>query len=310
VGLAVLAAKYVAWLVTGSVALYSDALESIVNVVAAAAAWYAIRVATAPADADHPFGHDKAEYFSAVLEGALVLVAAFAIVSAAFERLRHATALESLGIGLTLSVVASIANAAMAAWLVRVGRAERSPALVADGVHLWTDVATTVGVLAGVALAWLTGQWILDPIVAILLALNIVRVAYGLIRDAVSALMDESLPPEQIEQIHATVTEHLGAAQQAHDLLTRRAGRRIFIQFHLVVPSAMTVGTSHGICDEIEAALEARFGEVHVAIHVEPEQEAHPRRLRPHRRAHGRPARLTPVSRSPHRRFPARPWAR
>lgn len=274
VGVLVLAAKCVAWLLTGSVALYSDALESIVNVVAAAAAWYAIRLATEPADENHPYGHDKAEYFSAVLEGGLVLVAAFAIVSAAFERLRHSEALESLGWGFTLSIIASIANAAMAAWLIRVGHAERSPALVADGVHLWTDVATTAGVLVGVGIAWLTGQWILDPIVAILVAINIVRIAFSLIRDAVGGLMDEALPAEDIEQIEQTVTAHMGGAQQAHDLLTRRAGRRTFIQFHLVVPAAMTVRTSHAICDDIEAALKARFGDVLVTIHVEPEQEA------------------------------------
>ncbi|MCB9786901.1 MAG: cation transporter [Deltaproteobacteria bacterium] len=274
VGVFILAAKYLAWLATGSVALYSDALESIVNVVAAGAAWYAIHLAGEPADDNHHYGHDKAEYFSAVLEGGLVLVAAFAIVSAAFERLRHAVALDSLGLGFALSVAASVANGVLAAWLVRTGRREKSPALQADGMHLWTDVFTTAGVLIGLGLAWFTGLWILDPIVAILVALNIVRVAWGLIRGAIRGLMDEALPEDEIEAIHATVTEHLGAAQQAHDLRTRRAGRRIFIQFHLVVPARMTVRASHAICDEIEAALAARFGDVLVTIHVEPEQEA------------------------------------
>ncbi|MFO1051482.1 MAG: cation diffusion facilitator family transporter [Planctomycetota bacterium] len=274
VGASVLGLKFVAWWLTGSVALYSDALESIVNVMAATVALFAVRIAARPADDDHPYGHSKAEYFSSVLEGALIAVAAVSIVIAASERLHAPTALESLGAGATVSILASLVNAILAAWLVRVGRRLRSPAVEADGLHVFTDVATSVGVLVGIAVAASTGWWILDPLIAIAVALNILRVGWRLVRDSLRGLMDAALPVDEQARIKAILAPRMGAALQAHHFLSRRAGHRVFLQFHLVVPASMTVGAAHEICEALERALEEELGEVDVSIHVEPEDEA------------------------------------
>ncbi|MBK8979194.1 MAG: cation transporter [Planctomycetes bacterium] len=276
VGAAVLGLKFLSWHLTGSVALYSDALESIVNVAAASFALFAVRVAARPADEEHPFGHSKAEYFSAVVEGALILVAAISIVASALGRLLHPGPLESVGLGALVAIVASAVNGLLAAWLVRVGRELRSPAIEADGLHVYTDVATSIGVLAGIGIATATGWWILDPLLAIGVALNIVRVGWRLVRESVGGLMDEALPPAEKERIRAILQPRLQSAQQVHQLLTRRAGHRTFVQFHLVVPATMTVQDAHEICEDLERALATELGEVQVSIHVEPEGEAVP----------------------------------
>jgi cation diffusion facilitator family transporter len=274
VGVLVLALKYVAYRVTGSVSLYSAALESIVNVVAAGVALFAIRLAERPPDETHPYGHTKAEYFSAVIEGALILFAATEIVRSAWIRFQDPVALSSLGVGLGVSVAASALNGVLAAFLVRTGRQQRSPALVADGQHLWTDVFTTVGVLLGVGLAWWTGWWILDPLLAIIVALNIVRVGWALVRTSVGGLMDESLPHDEMEALQRVIRRHMDGAVEVHALRSRHAGRDVFVEFHLVVPGAMSVDDSHALCDELEAAIrEAMPGSV-VTIHVEPESKA------------------------------------
>ncbi len=274
VGATVLGLKFVAWLLTGSVALYSDALESIVNVVAATAALFAVRISALPPDANHPFGHSKAEYFSSVFEGSLILFAAISIVSAAIARLAEPTPLDRVGLGGAISIVASIANALLAAWLVRIGRRLKSPAIEADGLHIYTDVATSVGVLAGIGTAVLTGWWILDPLIAIAVALNIVRVGWGLVRSSIGGLMDEALPEAEQDRLRAILAPRMGAALQVHQLLTRRAGNRTFVQFHLVVPGAMSVHDAHEICEGLESALAAELGDAHISIHLEPEGEA------------------------------------
>ena len=197
VSLAVLGLKYLAYALTGSVSLSSDALESIVNVVAAVVALLAVRVAVRPPDENHPYGHTKAEYLSAVVEGALILFAAVEIVRAAWGRFLDPVALGHIGAGLAVSVGAAGLNAAWAAWLVRAGRRHRSPALAADGEHLWADVVTTVGVLAGVGLASATGWWVLDPLLAVAVAAHILFVGARLVRASVGGLMDESVPEEE-----------------------------------------------------------------------------------------------------------------
>jgi len=274
IAVAVLSLKAVAWWVTGSVALYADALESIVNVAAAIAALIAVRLSALPADANHPYGHSKAEYFSAVLEGALIIVAALLILHEAWGAFLSPRAPDQVGIGLAVSAVASGMNAAWALYLGRRGRALRSPALMADARHLWADVVTSVGVLVGVGLVALTGILWLDPLMAALTAVNILISGGRLLRESVGGLMDEAVPPATLERIRRIVAEQASGAIEAHDLRSRHAGRHTFLEFHLVVPGDMRVRESHEICDRIEAALKAELEGAIITIHVEPEGKA------------------------------------
>jgi cation diffusion facilitator family transporter len=274
VAVAVLALKAMAWWVTGSVALYADALESIVNVAAALAALLAVRLSALPADANHPYGHSKAEYFSAVLEGALIIVAALLILHEAWGAFQAPRAPEQAGIGLAVAAVASGINAAWALFLGRRGKALRSPALLADARHLWADVVTSVGVLVGVGLVTLTGLLWLDPLLAALTAVNIIFSGWRLLRESVGGLMDEAVPPATMERIRRIVAEQASGAIEAHDLRSRHAGRHTFLEFHLVVPGDMRVSESHEICDRIEAALKAELEDAIITIHVEPEAKA------------------------------------
>lgn len=277
VGIVVFALKYAAYRLTGSVSLYSDALESIVNVVAAGAALFSIRVAAQPPDLNHPFGHTKAEYFSAVLEGGLILFAAVEIVRAAWSRFLEPVALTGLSAGVTLALLATALNGAMATLLIWNGRRRRSPALVADGKHLWTDVITTVGVVAGVGLAAWTGWWILDPLLALLVAGVIVGVGVRLVRSSIGGLMDESLPARTMATIQRIIAQHMAGALEVHDLRSRRAGQRTFVEFHLVVPGTMRVEAAHAICDRLEDELYRALPGSVVTIHIEPEEKAHRR---------------------------------
>lgn len=259
---------------SGSGALLSDALESTVNVAAAFLALFAIRFAQRPPDETHPFGHTKAEYFSAVLEGVLVVLAAFLIAKESIPRLLHPRPLGDLGPGLLVSLLASLINGLLAWYLLRQGRRLRSPALTADGYHVLSDVLTSVGVLAGVGLAWATGLWVLDPLLALLVAGNILLMGFRLVRQSVGGLMDEGLSPAEVGRIRKTIAEALGGrALEVHDLKTRKAGNRAFLEFHLVVPGSMTVEEAHRLCDELERALEETFPGLAVTIHVEPESE-------------------------------------
>ncbi len=274
VALLVLGLKGAAYLLTGSVALLSDALESTVNVAAALLALFAIRFAQRPPDETHPFGHTKAEYFSAVLEGVLVVLAALLISKESIPRLLEPKPLQGLGPGLLVSLVASLLNGLLAWHLIRQGRLLRSPALTADGYHVLSDVLTSVGVLAGVGLAWATGLWVLDPLLALLVAGNILLMGFRLVRQSVGGLMDEGLPPEEVGRIRETIGQALRErALEVHDLKTRKAGNRAFLEFHLVVPGSMTVEEAHRLCDELERVLERSFPGLAVTIHVEPESE-------------------------------------
>lgn len=273
-GLLILGLKGGAYVLTGSVALYSDALESIINVVAAGAALFALSVARRPADADHPYGHAKAEYFSAVLEGVLIVLAALSILYSAYRDLQAPKPLEALGLGLLVSLGATLLNAGYGLYLIRTGRQLRSPALVADGQHLMTDVVTSGGVLVGLGLVALTGWTILDPVMAMLVALNILWVGWRLVGASLRSLLDEAAPPETQALIRRLVAEHAEGALEAHDLRTRHAGRLTFIDFHLVVPEHLTVGQAHAICDRLEQVIEQEVPESEVTIHVEPESAA------------------------------------
>ncbi|MFT7665554.1 MAG: cation diffusion facilitator family transporter [Planctomycetota bacterium] len=275
VGAAVFALKYAAWHLTDSVALLSDAMESVVNVVAAGAALIALKIAQEPADENHPYGHSKAEYFSAVLEGILIVIAATAIIFEAWQRFQNPTALTDLGPGLVISFIASGTNALLAVYLLRRGRALRSPALLADGQHIRADVVTSIGVWVGVGLAWTTGWWMLDPLLAAFVAVNVVRTGWHVVRDSIGGLMDESLLPAELDDIHAALEEHLNEnALEIHDLKTRRSAARAFIQFHLVVPGEMSVRDAHDLCDQLEEVLDEVIPGSVTEIHVEPELEA------------------------------------
>ena len=274
VGLIVLGLKAVAAAVTGSAALYSDAAESLVNVAAGAIAFLTLRLAALPPDANHPYGHEKAEFFSAVIEGVLIVLAALAILREAWGAFTQPEPFSAPLVGVVLNVISTLLNAGWATFLLRRGRALRSPALVADGRHLMADVVTSGGVLLGVVLVLATGlQWI-DPFIAALTAAYILLSGGLLIRSSVGGLMDAAPPPDIVERIRAVVGQTAEGAIEAHDLRTRHAGRLTFLEFHLVVPARMTVLEAHDICDRIEAALRAEMEGLRITIHVEPEGKA------------------------------------
>jgi len=270
----VMGLKYAAYWVTGSVALYSDALESIVNLITAAVALYAIHVSAQPADRRHQFGHHKAEYFSAVLEGVLIVVAALLIFREAYDAVLQPRSLSEPVRGILINGLATAINAGWSYFLLTWGRRQRSPALVGDGWHLLTDVATSVGVIIGLLLAMATGWHILDPALAALVGTNILWAGWRLVRESVSGLMDEAVTAEVARSIRDVISSNAEGAIEAHDVKTRMAGRATFIEFHLVVPGTMTVAASHQICDRIEQALQAAVHDAQVLIHVEPEEEA------------------------------------
>jgi cation diffusion facilitator family transporter len=274
VGVVVLGLKLAAWRITGSVALYSDAIESIVNVVAAGVALYAVQLAQKPADREHPYGHHKAEYFAAVIEGGMILAAAFAIFSAVWAAWPPAAPLAAPWEGLAVNLIAGAINGAWCFVLLREGRKRRSPALVADGRHLFADVVSSLGVMAGLVAAYLTGLAWLDPALACLVALNILWSGWRLITESVSGLMDEAVAPKALAAIRAAISGGAEGAIEAHDLRTRAAGSATFVEFHLVVPESMTVGESHVICDRIEAAIRAELEGAVITIHVEPPEKA------------------------------------
>lgn len=274
VGLGVLALKALAWQVTGSVALLSDALESIVNVATALAALVAIKVSQRPADPTHPYGHHKAEFMSAVLEGVLIIVAAILILSEAWNAFLNPRPIEAAGLGMAINAGAGAINALWCAVLLRQGRRLRSPALVADGRHLLSDVISSAGVLLGVGLAAATGWAVLDPALAMLVGLNILWSGWKVMAASLSGLLDEAVPEKTLATIREIISDKASGALEAHDLRTRHAGAVTFIDFHLVVDGATTVADAHEICDRIEATLKARLPEAQVTIHVEPEHKA------------------------------------
>jgi len=270
----VLLLKGGAALLTGSVALLADAAETLVHMGGSAAVLASILYGQKPPDANHPYGHAKAEYFSAALIGALIAIAAAGILHAAWEALRSGHRMEQTGIGLLLTAAATVVNLLWAGHLIRCGRSLGSPALVADGRHLMSDVITSVGVLGGVALVALSGWWWLDPLLAALTALGILWSGARLIRESVGGLMDEAPPPERLARLEALIAEHGAGGIEAHDVRARQAGPWLFVEFHLVVPGGMTVADSHAICDRIEAAIRAEFAPATITIHVEPHGKA------------------------------------
>ena len=274
VGLVVFGLKLAAWRVSGSVALLSDGLESLVNVSAAVIAFLAVSFASRPADSNHPYGHEKAELFAAVIEGVLIVLAALAILYEAGISILHPAPLKLAWAGVGVNLVATAINLGWYVVLARTGRNSRSPALAADAVHLRADVVTSVGVTFGVALTVVTGVRVLDPVVAGLVALHVLWSGTKVMSSSVDGLMDAAPAPAVLERISALIAEFGGGAIEAHDLKTRAAGRWTFLEFHLVVPGGMSVAAAHDICDRIEHALMADMEYLKVTIHVEPANKA------------------------------------
>jgi cation diffusion facilitator family transporter len=271
--LATISLKTAAWALTGSVGLLSDAAESVVNLVAAIVAMAALHWAIKPADEEHAYGHAKAEYFSAGVEGTLIVVAAAAIAVTAIDRLLHPRAIEDVGVGLAVSAVASLINFAVGYLLLRTGRRERSIVLEADGKHLITDVWTSVGVIIGVAGVAITGWQRLDALVALAVAVNIVATGGGLLRRSVGGLMDRALGEPERRQIEEVLAGFFGSDVQFHALRTRQAGSRAFVSVHVLVPGAWTVQRGHDVVEEVEAALRERLPYATVFTHLEPAED-------------------------------------
>jgi len=262
--------KGVAWWLTGSVGLLSDALESFVNLAGALMALAMLSLAMTPADENHAYGHGKAEYFSSAFEGFLILVAAASIGYAGVDRLLHPQAIESVGIGLAVSVLASIINLITARTLMTVGRKHNSITLEADAHHLLTDVWTSVGVIGGVGLVWLTGWLWLDPVIAILVAANIVWTGWHLLSRSASGLMDVSIPDEQIKAVESVLEGYRQQGLNFHALRTRQAGMRAFVSLHVMVPGAWTVQQGHDWLERIENDIRSAVSHAHVTTHLEP----------------------------------------
>ena len=262
--------KLVAWKVSGSVSLLSDALESFVNLAGALFALFMLRVASTPADADHPFGHSKAEYFSSGFEGALIFIAAASILYAAIPRLLAPQALNALGEGLWFSAASTLLNLVVALVLRKAGRKLRSVALEADGTHLMTDVWTSVGVIGGLlAVMWTHWLW-LDAFIAILVALHILFEGTRLMREAVNGLMDKSLKPEEIACVQALLDSYSKLSVSYRELKTRQAGTERFVSVSILVPGDWTVERAHDLLDEIEARVAEQLPGTHVDTHLEP----------------------------------------
>ncbi len=271
--LATILLKGVAWKLTGSVGLLSDAIESFVNLAGALMALWMITVAERPADDNHAYGHGKAEYFSSAFEGFLILLAAISIGYAAIDRLMNPQPIEAVGIGLLVSVVASVVNFATARTLMSVGRKHNSITLEADAHHLMTDVWTSVGVISGVGLVWFSGWLWLDPVIALLVAANIVWTGWQLLHRSAGGLMDVSLPEADLIAIKTTLDGYRRQGLDFHALRTRQAGARCFVTLHVLVPGGWTVQLGHDWCERIEADIRRAIPQAHVTTHLEPQED-------------------------------------
>lgn len=277
--LGTIALKFGAYFLTGSVSLWSDALESLVNLAAGLVALGALMVAEQPADDRHAYGHDKAEYFSSGVEGALILVAAVSIIWSAAQRLIEPVPLARLGPGIVVAFLAGAMNFATARIMLKVARQHDSITIEADAKHLLTDVWTSVGIIAGLVVVMAMPQWaLLDPLMAMAVGVHIIVTGVGLLRRSADGLMDAALPPNEVRQAEQLIRAELPEGGSFHALRTRKAGARRFLEFHLLVPGTMSVLESHTVCDRIEAALTAHLAKAHVTIHVEPgeTQAPHP----------------------------------
>lgn len=267
-----LALKFIAYFLTDSISLFSDALEAFVNIAAAFMALTVMTIVAKPADDKHPYGHDKAEYFSSGVEGTLILIAAFSIIYAAIHRFSHPSPLNQLGPGLLISIIAAIINFMTSMILLKVSYKFDSITLEAHAKHLMTDVWTTVGVLVGLAIVFFAPPtWqILDPVMAILVALNILYTGIHIVKRAFDGLMDTALSPNDLRIITEVIHSQLPTGTSFHALRTRKSGARRFVEFKLMVAGHLSVSEAHDLCDKIEMAIDAKLSNASVVIHVEP----------------------------------------
>jgi cation diffusion facilitator family transporter len=266
--------KLGAYYLTGSVGLFSDAAESVVNLVAAVAALSALTFASRPPDEEHAFGHNKAEYFSSGLESALIIIAAVWIGITAWDRLLDPQPLQNVGLGLSVTLAATALNGGVAVVLLRAGRRLRSITLRADAQHLLTDVWTSLGVILGVVMVQLTGWLVLDPIIGLIVAANIVWTGFRILNDTAHGLLDTALPPEELEKIYRVLSRHEDDAVNFHAVRTRAAGQRRFVSMHVLVPGYWTVKQGHDLSERIEKELaNALQGNTTFFIHIEPSED-------------------------------------
>lgn len=273
VAAATISLKLGAYFLTGSVGLFSDAAESVVNLVAAVAALWALTLAARPPDEEHAFGHNKAEYFSSGLESALIIVAAGWIGVTAWSRLMDPQPLENVGIGLGITLVAAAVNGGAALVILSAGRRLRSITLRTDAYHLFTDVWTSLGVVVGVAAVALTGWLVLDPLIALIVAANIVWTGVRLLRDTLQGLLDRALPNEDQETISKVLARYEREAIQFHAVRTRAAGQRRFVSMHVLVPGRWTVQKGHDLSEEIEKSLGEELPGSTIFVHIEPSED-------------------------------------
>lgn len=270
VSIVVIVIKAAAWWVTDAVGLLSDAAESLVNVAAAVVALSALRVARKPADSNHHYGHSKAEFFSAAIEGQLIFVAACVILYTSVRRFLDPQPLDEVGVGLALSCVAALLGGIVAIMLIRAGKTYNSAVLHADGHHLLTDLYTSIGVIVAVIAVWVTGWERLDPIIAFVMGLNILRIGWKLVNSAASALMDESWPAEEQQRLADILAGFKSSQVDLHGLRTRHSGTRRFADVHVLVPGEWTVNRGHDTVEDIENAVREAFPECTLSVHLEP----------------------------------------
>ncbi|GBG03202.1 transporter [Azospira sp. I13] len=268
--LATILLKGAAWHWTGSVGLLSDALESFVNLAGALMALWMLTLSAQPADDKHSYGHGKAEYFASGFEGLLILLAAFGIGQAAILRLLAPQPLEQVGIGLAVSVLASLINLGVARVLLAAGKRHASVALGADGAHLMTDVWTSVGIIAGVAAVALTGWLWLDPVLALAVAIHILYTGWTLVREAAAGLMDAALPESALQALEQSLTPYRAMGIGFHAIRTRQSGNRAFISLHVLVPGHWTVQQAHELAEWVEESIRQAVSGAHVTTHLEP----------------------------------------
>lgn len=274
IAIVVMLIKYCAYILTGSVALLSDAMESLVNIITACVALWAVSISSKPADAEHPFGHHKVEYFSSVLEGILILFTALFILHESFTALFWGSHEVDVSFwGIALSVIGFLINMFWCSFLTRFARSSSSPALQADARHLFVDVLTSLGVFSGLVLIFITGWTFLDSLIAAGIALHIFLQGLHVTWDSLGSLMDRAASDEIKDEIWEVICESAVGALEVHDLKTRSAGSAIFVEFHMVLPGSMTVSESHAICDRVEHMLCERLPNIRILIHVEPEEK-------------------------------------
>lgn len=272
-GVATLVLKFGAYLLTGSIAIFSDAAESLVNLTAAIVTWVSLHIAAHPADADHAYGHDKAEYLSSGVEGTMILAAAGLISYGAIDRLLHPAALSALSFGLGITLFASLINYAVARALLRAAQVHDSIALESDARHLLTDVWTSVGVVGGLGAAWATGLFWLDAAIALAVAANIIVSGVNLVRRSLMGLMDTALPPDELAALRAILQKYSQERSAYHRLRTRKSGSQRFIDLHLLVPGRWTVQQTHDLSEQIENEIRAAVGQASITIHFEPVED-------------------------------------